>query len=384
MTALKELADRIDYGLTTSAVLEGDGPRFLRITDIDGPFVDWSTVPRCNASKAEVAKYGLVTGDVVVARTGASTGRSQWVQVNEQAVFASYLVRFRIRPEYDSRYIGYVLTSPPWHQHVASVAHGKSAQPNMSAAEMARFRFDCPSLPEQRAIADVLGALDDKIAANTKLIGITEALMIASLSAPGKRVPLSEIAIHRRETIDPQRIAEPSVEHFSLPAFDGGLGPERVSPKTIKSSKFLIEQPSVLASKLNPRFPRLWDVVELPSVAALASTEFLVLEPKFSSTSVLWATLAQPSFAVELQGKVAGTSGSHQRVKPADVLDSGVIDPRDLSGELHEQITSLAEAGRVHRKENRTLAATRDALLPQLMSGKLRVKDAEKVAADLV
>lgn len=375
--SLKEISERIDYGLTTSAVLHGDGPRFLRITDIDGSFVKWDSVPRCETSGAEAAKYALDDGDIVVARTGASTGRSQWIRVNEPAVFASYLVRFRVRPDFDSRFVSYVLGSKAWFDHVSSVAHGKSAQPNMSASEMARFQFRCPGLSEQRAIAEVLSALDDKIVSNTSLCRTAERLAIAILSSSQATVPLESLVTHHKKSRNPSLMSAQKVAHFSLPAFDAGQAPEITFPANIKSSKFAIDQPSVLVSKLNPQFPRVWNVTLDPGVPALASTEFLVLEPLYSSTTVLWSMLSQPSFGASLQSKVAGTSGSHQRVKPSDLLATLVPDPRSLDRRLQEQITAIGLRSAHTHAENEQLELTRDALLPQLMSGKLRVKDAE-------
>jgi type I restriction enzyme S subunit len=172
------------------------------------------------------------------------------------------------------------------------------------------------------------------------------------------------------------------VAHFSLPAFDTAQRPEVCNPSSIKSNKFLIENPSVLISKLNPRFPRIWDVSNLPGNTALASTEFLVLEPKEESTAVIWAMLSQPRFIASLESQVAGTSGSHQRVRPDDLLATLVPDASSVPAAVKRKITALGSRVAATRVENEILAATRDALLPQLMSGKLGVKDAQKVLED--
>ena len=142
-TQLREAVERIDYGLTTSATDGPEGPRFLRITDIVGGSLDWLTVPRCEATDKEREKYRLKTGDIVVARTGATTGVSAWIKVDpeEEAVFASYLVRLRANTDFDSRFLGYVLKTRAWTAYVEGVAHGKSAQPNMSASSMGDFEF---------------------------------------------------------------------------------------------------------------------------------------------------------------------------------------------------------------------------------------------------
>ena len=258
-----------------------------------------------------------------------------------------------------------------------------SGQPLLNQGVLGSIAFNPPAIADRQAIAEVLGALDDKIAANTKLADVADELAITLLLPLPATVALSAVVRHHKNSRNPEVIETPEVAHFSLPAFDALRRPELTSPADIKSSKFSIDKPSVLVSKLNPRFPRVWDVAEIPSVPALASTEFLVLEPLYSSTTFLWGMLSQPGFGMALESKVAGTSGSHQRVKPADLLETLVLDPREVAAGLRDQVTSLGRRGSQARIENSFLTATRDALLPQLMSGKLRVRDAEKVLEDV-
>ncbi|NEB07068.1 restriction endonuclease subunit S, partial [Streptomyces sp. SID13726] len=122
----------------------------------------------------------------------------------------------------------------------------------------------------------MLGVLDDKIAANTRLAATADDLARALLALAEPNVPVSEIAVHSRLTVSPEGMAALRVAHFSLPAFDVGTGPEVVAPESIKSNKFLVSEPAVLVSKLNPRFPRVWNIPHLPVEPALASTEFVV------------------------------------------------------------------------------------------------------------
>src|SRR5699024_5023240 len=150
---------------------------------------------------------------------------------------------------------------------------------------------------------------DDKIASNIKLAATCDNLALSLLRACPVSVQLGEIVNHKKGSIDVSALGQATVAHFSLPAFDASRLPELCDPISIKSNKAHVEAPSVLISKLNPRFPRVWNLVELPSEPAVASTEFLVLEPKFSSTSVLWAILSQEKFERELEIQVAGTSG---------------------------------------------------------------------------
>ena len=77
---LESLAASVDYGVTASANAEDVGPQFLRITDIQDDRVDWDSVPYCEAKPAEEAAARLEVGDIVFARTGATTGM-RWTQL---------------------------------------------------------------------------------------------------------------------------------------------------------------------------------------------------------------------------------------------------------------------------------------------------------------
>jgi type I restriction enzyme, S subunit len=118
---LADACSSIDYGYTASASTEPTGPRFLRITDIVGGHIDWSTVPYVTADEETADKYRLDQGDIVIARTGASTGASAYIQSPPPAVFASYLVRLKAKPDFDPRYIAYYLRTDAFWSYVRGV-----------------------------------------------------------------------------------------------------------------------------------------------------------------------------------------------------------------------------------------------------------------------
>lgn len=329
-------------------------------------------------------EYVLRAGDIVFGRKGA-VDRSAWVKSSEDGWFlGSDGIRLRLPFDVNTRFFAYQFQNPTVREWLLQHASG-STMLSLNQRILERVPLVVPAREVQDAIAEVLGALDDKIAANTKLAETAATLAITSL-APFKAqtTQLQNLVSYKKVTIDPASVSAATVAHYSLPAFDVDESPEITSPSAIKSSKFSIEEPAVLISKLNPRFPRVWDVLDVPEIPALASTEFLVLEPIATSTSVLWAILSQADFGMRLESKVAGTSGSHQRVKPADLLATEAISSEFVPLGIQQSITSLGASIAALREESRTLAATRDALLPQLMSGKLRVKDIEQTMGEMV
>ncbi|GAA3880451.1 restriction endonuclease subunit S [Tessaracoccus defluvii] len=249
-----------------------------------------------------------------------------------------------------------------------------SAQPKLNRSALDSIQIWLPDLATQTAIADVLGALDDKIAVNERANSIASALsqsLLARASASVPSVPLGQLAVVPRRTVTP---VPGGVWHFSLPAFDDGEVPKLEDGTDIKSAKQRLDRPSVLLSKLNPRIPRVWDAAKIPEMhPAVASTEFIVLEPRSGSTAELAAVLRMPATVDGLQSLARGTSGSHQRVSPADAMALEVPDVTQLPAELRRTLTDLATASASRRTESGRLAATRDALLPELMSGRLTV-----------
>jgi type I restriction enzyme S subunit len=155
---LKTLAavSAINYGYTESASSERVGPRFLRITDIKDDHVDWDSVPYCKIESADVPKYRLASGDIVFARTGATTGKSFLVDDPPDSVFASYLIRLRLLdkqllPEFVSLFFQ---TAGYW-QSIKDGSSG-SAQGGFNATKLGALMLPVPSLAEQQRIVGIL------------------------------------------------------------------------------------------------------------------------------------------------------------------------------------------------------------------------------------
>lgn len=248
---------------------------------------------------------------------------------------------------------------------------------------IANLELAVPELEVQEAIAEVLGALDDKIAANGKSIEAGNDLAVALLARAAINCSVAEVASIGAKQLKPIEF-DPVVDHYSIPAYDVDQMPAADKAAEIKSNKQLVDRPVVLVSKLNPRIPRVWDIPVSPHHMALASTEFVVLDPRGVSTSELAACLRQPRVIARLAESVAGTSGSHQRIKPSHVHEAQIPDPRSLAESQRDIITNLGHLGLSRRQEIERLAELRDALLPALMSGRLTVKDAERTVSEVV
>lgn len=149
-TILGEVCDPPQYGWTTKASAKGNGPRLLRTTDITPGSINWDTVPSCTEAPPDIGHYRLRPGDIVISRAG-SVGVSALIGDCPEAVFASYLIRFRPLPEVCDRYISYFLRSPLYWHSISEASAGIALQ-NVNAKKLASIRIPVAPLPEQRRI----------------------------------------------------------------------------------------------------------------------------------------------------------------------------------------------------------------------------------------
>lgn len=150
----------IGYGYTSKSSVDFDGPQYLRITDIQYDNVDWLLVPRIQDTEVEVKKFLLKNGDIVFARTGATTGKSFLVAEPPISVFASYLIRVDadrslVLPEYLRHFFrseGY------WNAINAGISG--AAQGGFNASKLGELAFPLPVLDKQRKIVEKLTAIE--------------------------------------------------------------------------------------------------------------------------------------------------------------------------------------------------------------------------------
>jgi len=284
------------------------------------------------------------------------------------------------------------------------------------------FVFDLPPLSEQRAIAHILGTLDDKIEQNRRMNETLEAIARALFKSwfvdfdpvraksegrdPGLPPHLADlfpdsfedselgeipkgwrigrfgdVVAQLRDQTNPPLSPDALFHHFSIPAFDEGQSPRPEYGESIKSLKLRVPTGVILLSKLNPAIERVWMVDVGPDERAVCSTEFLVLRALSPFTRTYAYCLARsPLFRQQIEGLVTGTSKSHQRVQVDSILNLAVVvtSPPIVAAFARSADAMLARTLDC-RRESRTLAVLRDALLPKLISGSLRVKDAERI-----
>ena len=340
-------------------------------------------IARITLADAErLARYRLRAGDIVYSRRG-DVERRAIVRAEEDGwLCGTGSLRVRVGEDADSSWLSYYLGHPEVRAWIVRHAVG-ATMPNLNSAILSALPVVIPPLPIQRAIAEVLGALDEKIDTNLRTIQLEEELATGVLEQGPDRIPLQDIASVQRVIIDPTSFGATTVDHFSLPAFDEHRLPIRQAGAEIKSNKQRIDDVSVLVSRLNPHIPRIWYAVPEMGVVGAASTEFVVLTSLNNvAPEELWAGCNSTNFASALTESVTGTTGSHQRVQATDVLSTEVGDPRALTATERESIVDLVKEVSLLRKESVSLVSFRDTLLPRLLSGELRVSDVENLVEE--
>ena len=319
---------------------------------------------------------------------------------------------FYIQPkaEIDVRWAYYTLLT----QNINGLDSG-SAIPSTSRRDFYGLPVSVPPLSEQRAIAHILGTLDDKIELNRRMTTTLEAMaralfkswfinfdpVRAKMERRDTRLPkhmaalfplalsesgfattprgwttyrLDEIADHHTNSTSPSVFPDSQFEHYSIPAYDKGQIPAIEPGVSIKSNKIVVPRDAVLLSKLNPENDRVWVTRNPQDPVQVCSTEFLVFTPrKPGNRALLYYLFVDERFRTVMQSMVTGTSKSHQRVPPKALRNSAVVCGTPGVFEMFHQMVGPMLREAIERcAESFTLAAVRDALLPKLVSGEVR------------
>lgn len=162
---LGELCEPLTYGMNAAATKFDGENRYIRITDIDDETHAFLSNDVVSPSGELDDKYLVKKGDILLARTGASTGKSYLYHPKDGKLFyAGFLIKAHVLPSSDDYFI-YSQTLTDRYGKWVKTTSMRSGQPGINANEYASYSFSVPSLPEQRKIADLLSAVDDVISA---------------------------------------------------------------------------------------------------------------------------------------------------------------------------------------------------------------------------
>lgn len=383
IASLNEVTSKIGSGATPrggAAVYVDDGPALIRSQNVhDHRFKDEGLVFLSDQAATALKGVTVQEHDVLINITGDSILRTCLVPKRAlPARVNQHVAIIRSNGLIDPGFLQKWLSHPLMKEFMLGHSSGGTRKA-ITKGHLQSFPIPLPPIEEQRAIAATLSALDDKISSNVKVVDIALDLLDALSAQVSTELPstsLGSLVTISRNTVNPARFGSESVALFSLPAFDDGARPESVPASTIMSNKLEITEPTILLSRLNPRFNRTWWVAGDDRRPNLASTEFTALTAASrESLAAVWLAVRDEFFRAELARRVTGTSGSHQRVRPADLLTMVVPDVSKVQQETSQLALELLEVVDSRREQVAKLEKLREALLPELLSGRIRVPE---------
>jgi type I restriction enzyme S subunit len=163
--SLGDVSEKPQYGYTASANDELVGPKFLRITDINKrPWTEWASVPHCEIAHQDIQKYRLHQGDILVARM-ADPGHGVMIEEDVEAVFASYLIRFRPVDLHYCRFLQYWLRSEAYWDLVGARGAG-TTRVSLNANVLSGFHMAFPPTSVADAFRSQINPLRARVVAN--------------------------------------------------------------------------------------------------------------------------------------------------------------------------------------------------------------------------
>jgi type I restriction enzyme S subunit len=244
---------------------------------------------------------------------------------------------------------------------------------------LTQLEIDIPPISEQRAITHVIGTLDDKIELNRRMNETLEVMARAMFKQwfvdgaeeeweVGK---LGDITENIRRGAQPNEI-EPETPYIGLehmPRRSIALS-EWGQAEQVTSNKFWFKRGEILFGKLRPYFHK----VGVAPIDGVCSTDILVIAPK----SPEWFGLALSYLSSDALVAHTNTSSTGTRMPRTNWEDIAryeiLVPPLETAQTFSQHIVPIVEKIRANIFQSRTLAILRDALLPKLMSGEVRVR----------
>ncbi|TQE98174.1 MAG: restriction endonuclease subunit S [Spiribacter salinus] len=404
------------------------GTPIVTVEHLGENFFTHQNLPRVSEQDVErLSKYKLRAGDIVFSRVGSVERRSLVRNSEDGWLFSGRCLRIRPNPEVVcSTYLSYFLGHPGVRDYIRAIAVG-ATMPSLNTKLLSDIPVYLPPLPEQRRVGELLGMLDEKIELNRQTARTLEELTqrlfkswfvdfdpvrakmagrkpahtppeIADLfpdrlvDSPLGPIPEGWRLANLREIVDlnPKEPLKKGVEALyvemaALPT--AGMSIEGAFPREFKSGT-RFRSGDTLMARITPCLENgkgalfLHEHGERP---AWGSTEFIVLRPK-DPVPELWpyVLMRDSGFREYAIQNMTGTSG-RQRVSAKSVGEYMLpVPPSDVFRAFGDLVDGFAHRIERMRQESQTLTQLRNRLLPKLISGEIRVPEAQELAKESV
>jgi type I restriction enzyme S subunit len=405
-----------------------DGTPFVRPDDLKAGRVDFAGCDRINDQALKRVRKGKGRAGDILFTHRATVGRIARTGVDAPDFVANPRVtvwRSNAPHILDPNYLYFFMQTSVFMNQVWAEAGNTDTFPYVSLSQQRGLTISIPSIELQRAIAHVLGTLDDKIELNRRMNGTLEAIARALFKSwfidfdpvrakaegrdPGLPKPVTDlfpaflvdselgevpegwpvIALPEVIEVNPTRSLRkgqvaPYLDMANVPT--RGHTPNVVIDRPFASGMRFVNGDTLIA-RITPCLENgktaFVDFLQAGQIG-WGSTEYIVLRPRPPLPEEFAYCLARyegfRDFAVQ---SMTGTSG-RQRV-PAEALSHYLIaaPPKEIAEHFGAMVGPLFARAAAAARESRVLASLRDTLLPKLISGELRVGGAERVVAEV-
>lgn len=283
------------------------------------------------------------------------------------------------------KYLFAALRSPEVQRQIASM-HVGTMIPHFKKGDFHQLQIPIVSPAIQRVTGDVYVALSKKIESNHRIVEVVDALARAELEVLTQSadsscgVPVSDLVDRVHEPVTPGSV-DPTTPYIGLEHVPRGqivLDDWGVAGSTT-STKSVVRRGDLLFGKLRPYFRK----VVISPIDGVCSTDILVLRPRRSELSGFALAVLASDEVIEYAS--SASAGTRMPRVSWDYLAawSQSVPSTDRAMAMAESVNPMIDLAMRLVHESRSLAALRDALLPELLAGRLRVPEAEELVSDV-
>ena len=168
-TKFGDIATGFDYGMNAAAKIYDGVNKYIRITDIDEASSTYTDKDIVSPDGVLTDNYLVNNRDILLARTGASTGKSYLYKKSDgKLYYAGFLIRANVTT-HDPYFVFSQLHTHRYWRWV-SIMSARSGQPGINSQEYSSFPIYTTSIEEESKIAKLLSLLDERIATQNKII----------------------------------------------------------------------------------------------------------------------------------------------------------------------------------------------------------------------
>lgn len=397
MTTFAELAARgsliVNDGYRTKASELGEpGYPVLRVAEVGVGGITPSYGDHVRGEYRDQIGYKLSrAGDVLLTTKGTVGRRAIMPEIGIEFAYSPQLCFFRVLDDsINSRWLYYWLGGAAFWSQAVGVSQQTDMAPYISLRDLRAIEIDLPQREAQDAIAAILGALDDKIDTNRRAAGHLRRLVQlhferALEDVQACLVPLGELATITKgrsyksaELLDSDTalVTLKSIDrnggykHDGLKSYTGDFKPEQV----VQAGELVVAQTDLTqGAEVVGRGVRVPDATEFKTL--VASLDLAIVRPKNSMPlEYLYGLLTSEAFRQHCRSHVTGTTVLHLAKDAMPTWPAPVIPPADQEAFAHVARALLSRMDALNH-ESEALQGLRDTLLPELLSGRIRVPE---------